>query len=70
MDRNSEQYKKLVERERTKSNAAKYDIEIVREIRRLHEEENKGYTEISNILNINRHTVYLIATYRRWKYVS
>lgn len=70
MDRNSEQYKKLVERERTKSNAAKYDIEVVKEIRRLHEEENKGYTEISKMLNINRHTVYLIATYRRWKYVS
>ena len=70
MDKNSEQYKKLVERERTKSNAAKYDIETVREIRRLHEKEGKGYTEISEILNIKRHTVYLIATYRRWKYVS
>lgn len=70
MDRNSEQYKKLVERERAKSNAAKYDIETVREIRRLHEKENMGYTEISKKLNINRNTVYNIATYRRWKYVS
>lgn len=70
MDRNSEAYKKLVERERTHSNAAKYDIETVREIRRLHEVEGKGYTEISKLLDINRITVYLIATYRRWKYVS
>lgn len=62
--------KKIIQRERTHSNAAKYDIEDVREIRRLHEKENKGYAEISKILNIPRHTVYLIATYRRWKYVS
>ena len=48
-------------------NGAKYTIEIVREIRRLHEQENKGYTEISKILNIPRPAVYLIATYRRWK---
>lgn len=70
MDKNSDAYKKLVERERTHSNAAKYDIETVREIRRLHEVEGKGFTEISKLLNIKRHTVYLIATYRRWKYVS
>lgn len=70
LDKNSEQYKMLITRERTKSNAAKYDIETVKEIRRLHEKEGKGYTEISEILNIKRHTVYLIATYRRWKYVS
>ena len=48
-------------------NGAKYTIEQVKEIRRLHEEENKGYTEISEIMNIPRPTVYLIATYRRWK---
>lgn len=48
-------------------NGAKYTIEIVREIRRLHEQENMGYTEISRILNIPRPAVYLIATYRRWK---
>lgn len=48
-------------------NSAKYDIETVREIRRLHEEEGKSYSEISEMLNIARHTVYLIATYRRWK---
>ena len=70
LDKNSEQYKRLMKRERTKSNAAKYDVETVKEIRRLHEKEGKGYTEISEILNIKRHTVYLITTYRRWKYVS
>lgn len=56
--------------QRTHPNGAKYSIEIVKEIRRLHEQENKGYTEISNILDIPRPAVYLIATYRRWKYVS
>lgn len=70
MDRNSEQYKKIVEREHTKSNAAKYSIDTVRKIRELHEKKNIGYTEISNLLNVPRHTVYMIATYRRWKYVS
>jgi len=48
-------------------NGAKYSLEQVKEIRRLHEQENLGYTEISKILKIPRHTVYLIATYRRWK---
>ena len=70
MDRDSEAYKNLVIRERTKSNAAKYNIDTVRQIRYLHEQESMGYTEIANKLNMNRHTVYLIATYRRWKYVS
>ena len=41
--------------------------EQVNEIRRLYENENKTYTEISNIMNIPRQAVYLIATYRRWK---
>ena len=70
LDKNSLVYKKLLERERTKSNAAKYDIETVRKIRYLHEVENKGYTEISEMLEIPRGTIYNIATYRRWKYVS
>lgn len=48
-------------------NGAKYSLEQVKEIRRLHEQENLGYTEISKIIKIPRHTVYLIATYRRWK---
>lgn len=48
-------------------NGAKYTLDQVNEIRRLHEVENKGYTEISQIMNIPRHSIYLIATYRRWK---
>lgn len=48
-------------------NGAKYSVDQVKEIRRLHEKENLGYTEISNITNIPRPAVYLIATYRRWK---
>lgn len=58
---------KLKEIMKNNKNGAKYTIEQVKEIRRLHEEENKGYTEISEIMNIPRPTVYLIATYRRWK---
>lgn len=46
---------------------AKYTLEQVNEIRRLHENENKSYSEISNIMQIPRQAVYLIATYRRWK---
>lgn len=48
-------------------NGAKYSIEQVKEIRRLYEEENKSISEISTITGIKRPTVYLIATYRRWK---
>lgn len=54
--------------QQSKPNGAKYDIETVRKIRRLHEDKNLTYTEISKLLNMNRQTVYLIATYRRWKY--
>lgn len=50
-------------------NGAKYSVEQVREIRRLHEEEGKTISEISSIMGIKRPTVYLIATYRRWKEV-
>lgn len=53
-----------------KPNGAKYDIETVKEIRRLHEKDNLSYTDISKLLNIPRHTVYLIATYRRWKHIA
>lgn len=51
-------------------NGALYTIEQVKEIRRLHETENKGYTEISELMHIPRPAVYLIATRRRWKEVS
>lgn len=45
---------------------ALYTVDQVREIRRLHEEENLGYTEIAAKTNIPRPAVYNIATYRRW----
>lgn len=48
-------------------NGAKYTVDDVREIRRLREIEHKSFKEIANIMNMNRQTVYLIATYRRWK---
>ncbi len=53
-----------------KPNGAKYDIFTVKEIRKLHEEKNLSYTEISNLLDVPRPTVYLIATYRRWKHIA
>lgn len=63
---NEDSKKKFSELQKTKPNGAKYSLEQVREIRRLHESENKSYTEISSIMNIPRPAVYLIATYRRW----
>ena len=65
-----EQRQRLVEEQKTKPHGAKYNVEIVKEIRRLHEDENKSYKEISETMNISKQTVYLIATYRRWKNVS
>lgn len=61
--------RKMSEIQKTKPHGAKYDINTVHEIRRLFEEEGKTFSEISELLNIRRCTVYLIATYRRWKYV-
>ena len=55
------------EKMKDNKNGAKYTIEEVREIRRLYESENKTFLEISKITGIPKHTVYLIATYRRWK---
>ena len=66
-DESKKNFSKL---QHTKPNSAKYDIETVREIRRLHEKEKLGYTEISNIMNIPRGTVYNIATYMRWAHVK
>ena len=60
---NEEQKKKL----KNNKNGAKYTIETVKRIRHMYEEENISITNISKKLNIPRHTVYLIATYRRWK---
>lgn len=65
-----ESKQRFSEIQRTHPNGAKYTIDDVREIRRLYEVENKSFTEISEIMNIQRKTVYLIATYKRWKYAS
>lgn len=54
--------------QQSKPNGAKYDVETVKKIRHLHEDKNLTYTEIAKLLNMHRHTVYLIATYRRWRY--
>lgn len=56
----------FAKRQQTKPNGATLTIETVREIRRLHEQEKKTITEISQMLNIPRPNVYNIATYRRW----
>ena len=61
-----EEYSKA---QQTDPHGAKYSIDTIKEIRRLHEEENLSYTEISQKLDIPRGTVYNIATYRRWKNV-
>lgn len=62
-----ESKRRFSEMQSTKPNGATYTVDQVHEIRRLHEEDGLGYTEIGKLLNIPRHTVYLIATYRRWK---
>lgn len=51
-------------------NGAILNIEQVKQIRRLHEIDKLGYTEIAKQMCLNRNTVYLIATYRRWKNVN
>lgn len=66
--RTFEQRMEMHERQKTKPNSAKYSLEQVREIRRLHEELNLTYTEISKKMDIPRPAVYEIATYKRWKY--
>ena len=53
------------ELQQTKPNGAVLSVETVREIRRLYEQDKKSFTEISDLLNIPRHNVYMIATYRR-----
>lgn len=57
---------KLSEAMQGNKRGATYTPEQVREIRRLHEIEHLGYTEISKIMDIPRPAVYNIATYRRW----
>lgn len=58
---------KSKEKMKNNKNGAKYTIDQVREIRRLHQKENKTFLEISLIMGIPKPAVYLIATYRRWK---
>jgi len=55
------------EKMKNNKNGAKYTIDQIREIRRLHQQENKTFSEISLIMNIPKSAVYLIATYKRWK---
>lgn len=52
--------------QQTRPNGAKLSIDDVHRIRYLHEQENKTYREISELLEIPVHNVYMIATYRRW----
>lgn len=56
------------EAQKTNPHGSQFTIDTVHEIRRLHEEEKLGFTEIANRLNMNRGTVYNIGTYKRWKY--
>lgn len=48
-------------------NGATLTEEQVKYIRKLREQMNLGYSEIASLTGIRRNTVYLIATYRRWK---
>lgn len=57
---------RFAQRQQTRPNGSKLSLATVYEIRRLYEEEHKTFKEISQILNIPRHNVYNIATYRRW----
>ena len=57
---------RFAKKQQTQPNGATLDIDIVHEIRRLHEQEGKSFTEISEILDVPRRNVYMIATYRRW----
>ena len=53
-------------RQKTKPNGATLSIDDVHTSRRLHEQEHMSFKEISEMLNIPKHNVYMIATYRRW----
>ena len=54
--------------QKIKPNGAKYDIDTIRYIRYLYEKENMSNKEIAEKLSISRSTIYLITSYRRWKY--
>lgn len=59
----------FAKKQQTQPNGAKYDIVTVHIIRDLYENLHLSTKKISEILNISQHTVYQIATYRRWKNV-
>lgn len=60
---------KFSERQKTKPNGAKYDVDTVHKIRKMHEEDGLSIREIADSLGMNRATVRGIAKYERWKYV-
>lgn len=63
-DESKQRFSKIQQR---KPNGAKYNVDTVIKIRELYEKEKLSITQISEIMNMHRKTVYLIATYRRWK---
>ena len=64
-----ERRQRFSDMQKAKPNAAKYDVDVVRQIRNMHENQGLTISQISDELGINRKTVYNIATYRRWKNV-
>lgn len=60
---------KLIERERTCSNAATHTPEQIKEIRRLHEQEGMSNSEIAKLLGETTQYIGNITAYRRWKYI-
>ena len=52
--------------QQTKPNGATLTVDDVHTIRYLYEDEHRSFAEISQMLNIPKHNVYMIATYRRW----
>lgn len=59
--------KSISEHMKNNKHGAKYTVDQVKEIRKLHEIDGLSYKEISDKLGIKHHTVYQIATYKRWK---
>ena len=60
---------KLIERERSCSNAATHTPEQIKEIRRLHEQEGMSNSEIAKLLGETTQYIGNITAYRRWKYI-
>ena len=64
-----EQRKRFSEMQYTKPNGAKYNVEIVKKIRYMYEQEGKTTGEIADAMNIPIGTVRGIVTYKRWAHV-